>query len=136
MESLFLQNLPLAFRTLSAMPFSPFAHFHTFRLGVIRLGDIRLGVIRLGDLRLGDIRLGDGEGQDEWHRRMRLKWKAIRRRAHPSWLNVSGTSVCAKHLCHPSRRHPSRGHPSRGPPSRGHPSRAIRLRGILRSQIK
>ena len=79
---------------------------------VLRLGDIRLWVIRLGD-----IRLRDGEGQDEWHRRMCLKWKAVKRRVHPSWLNISGTSVCAKHLCHPSRRHPSRGHPSQGPPS-------------------
>ena len=76
---------------------------------------------RLGANRLGDIRLRDGEGQDEWHRRMYLKWKAVKRRAHPSWLNISGTSVCAKHLCHPSRRHPSR---------------AIRLRGILPIQIK
>ena len=84
------------------------------RLGDLRLGDIRLGVLRLVDIRLrvirlGDIRLRDGEGLDEWHRRMGLKWKAVKRRVHPSWLNISGTSVCAKHLCHPSRRHPSRG---------------------------
>ena len=103
-------------------------------------GGHRLGDIRLGGIRLGNIRLRDGEGQDEWQRRMRLKWKAIKRRAHPSWLNISGTSVCAKHLCHPSRRHPSRGHPSQGPPSApsvsGTSVGAIRLGDIRLGDIR
>ena len=43
---------------------------------------------RLAASRLGDIHLRNREGQDEWLRRMSLRQKAIRRRAHPSWLNV------------------------------------------------
>ena len=65
-------------------------------------------VIRLSAIRIGDVRLRDWEGQDEWQRRMSLRWKDMK---------TEGPSVLAFHLrdirlCLPSVPSVS-GHPSR-----------------------